>query len=249
MPYADNGDVRIHYEVVGSGPPLILQHGFTDSLATWYDIGYVEPLKRDYRLVLIDARGHGASEKPHNVDAYAMDRRVGDIVAVLDNLQISRAHYFGYSMGGWIGFGMGKYAPDRLNGLVIGAADPGPRKREGYPLLQPDTMRQGTAAIPPLWDAPLPPALRDRILANDIEAIRACRVDDPGYLDILPTMSMPCLLLAGEADRSYQATKAAAARMPGARFVSIPGLNHVETLFRSDLVVPYVVEFLRSACS
>jgi pimeloyl-ACP methyl ester carboxylesterase len=44
---------------------LVLQHGFTDSLETWYDLGYVEALKPQYRLILIDARGHGASDKPH----------------------------------------------------------------------------------------------------------------------------------------------------------------------------------------
>ena len=60
MPYANNQEVRIHYRVEGDGIPLVLQHGFSDSLESWYEMGYVEPLKHDYRLILIDARGHGA---------------------------------------------------------------------------------------------------------------------------------------------------------------------------------------------
>ncbi len=59
MPYVDNNGTRIHYHVEGEGPPLVLQHGFTSSLKNWYAYGYVEPLKKDYQLILIDARGHG----------------------------------------------------------------------------------------------------------------------------------------------------------------------------------------------
>src|SRR3954454_19587924 len=86
MPYASNGDIRIHYQIEGSGQALVLQHGFTDSLTSWYDAGYVDPLKHDYMLILIDARGHGDSDKPHNTAAYAMELRVADIVCVMNEL-------------------------------------------------------------------------------------------------------------------------------------------------------------------
>jgi pimeloyl-ACP methyl ester carboxylesterase len=247
MPYVSSEGVRIHYKVEGAGPPLVIQHGYTDRIETWYEVGYVETLKRDYRLILIDARGHGASGKPHDTEAYAMEKRVGDILAVLRELEVSRTHFFGYSMGGWIGFGMARYAPERLNALIIGGAAPSPRSREGSPLLQPHLMQQGAAAIPGIWDAPLSPALRDRLLANDIEAIRACRVDDPGFEDILPTMNMPCLLFAGDADAAYPKIKAAVTQMPNVTFFALPGLVHAEALFRSDLVLPHVTEFLRVA--
>jgi pimeloyl-ACP methyl ester carboxylesterase len=79
MPYADNGGVRIHYQVEGEGPALVLQHGFTESTVDWYESGYVKALRTDYRLILVDARGHGASDKPHDPDAYVLDRRVGTL--------------------------------------------------------------------------------------------------------------------------------------------------------------------------
>ncbi|MCH7787371.1 MAG: alpha/beta fold hydrolase, partial [Chloroflexi bacterium] len=63
MPYADNNGVKIHYEVEGEGPPLVLQHGFTRSLQGWRDNGYVTALKDDYKLIMVDSRGHGASDK------------------------------------------------------------------------------------------------------------------------------------------------------------------------------------------
>ena len=105
MPYADNEGVRIHYRTEGEGPPLLLHHWAVATMDNWDDFGYVAALKDDYRLVLLDARGHGGSDKPRAPEAYALEKRVGDIVAVLDDLGFAKAHYFGYSMGGWIGFG------------------------------------------------------------------------------------------------------------------------------------------------
>jgi pimeloyl-ACP methyl ester carboxylesterase len=99
MPYVPSHGVRIHYQIVGNGPPLLLQHGFTDSLESWYEFGYVPALRPQYRLILLDARGHGRSEKPHEAPAYELQLFVADILAVLDHLRIAKAHYWGYSMG------------------------------------------------------------------------------------------------------------------------------------------------------
>ena len=93
--YAVNNGVRIHYEIVGSGPPLILQHGFTQSAKDWYRAGYVDALKPHYQLILVDARGHGESDKPHDAAAYTLSSRVNDIVAVMDSVGILRADYWG----------------------------------------------------------------------------------------------------------------------------------------------------------
>jgi hypothetical protein len=90
VPYADNDGIRIHYEVEGVGPPLMLHHGFTISLEEWRRFGYVDALKSEYQVILIDARGHGASDKPHDPAAYEMARRAGDVVAVLDDLGSTR---------------------------------------------------------------------------------------------------------------------------------------------------------------
>ncbi|HKI64943.1 MAG TPA: alpha/beta fold hydrolase [Burkholderiales bacterium] len=88
MPYANNQGVRIHYRLEGEGPPLVLQHGYTQNLEHWYQCGYVDALKARYRLVLIDARGHGASDKPHERAAYAWPVGAMDVLAVLDALGI-----------------------------------------------------------------------------------------------------------------------------------------------------------------
>src|SRR5215470_19323943 len=114
MPYAVNQGVRIHYRVEGNGPPLVLQHGYTWSMAGWSRYGYLDALRAHHRLILVDSRGHGDSDKPHDPAAYELSLRVGDIVAVLDALDMPAASFWGYSMGGWYGFGLAKYAPERI---------------------------------------------------------------------------------------------------------------------------------------
>ena len=92
MPYASNEGVRIHYEVEGSGPPLFLHVGFLGTLEDWRreDTRYVEALRDAYRLVLLDPRGQGRSDAPHDPSAYTLDQRVGDVLAVLDAEGIER---------------------------------------------------------------------------------------------------------------------------------------------------------------
>ncbi len=88
MPYTNSQGVRIHYEVEGRGPSLVLMHGFSSNLKTWRFYGYVKDLKGDYRLILLDARGHGDSDKPHDPKAYGPEMRTDDVVAVLNDLGV-----------------------------------------------------------------------------------------------------------------------------------------------------------------
>jgi pimeloyl-ACP methyl ester carboxylesterase len=176
MPYVENGGVRIHYELEGDGPPLILQHGFTSSLQNWYAHGYVEGLQSAYRLVLIDARGHGLSDKPHDSAAYDLKLRVGDVTAVLDELDIARCHYLGYSMGGRIGFGIARYASERVYSLIIGGMHP--YNSGGNVPLQERTrlLEQGMEAYVANTESqsgPIDPDRRARLLANDPKALLA----------------------------------------------------------------------------
>jgi pimeloyl-ACP methyl ester carboxylesterase len=246
MPHAVNQGVRIHYRTEGEGQPLVLQHGFTDSLESWYDAGYVAALTPHFRLILIDARGHGLSDKPHQAHAYERERNVADITTVLDALDISRAHYFGYSMGGRIGFAIARYAPERVHSLIIGGGSPYPQSQAG-PDRMLEALKQGAEAIPSIWGAPVPPAVRARLVKNDAEALIACRISalqSPGFAEILPTMTMPCLLFAGEDDPIYEENKECAAAMPNVTFFSLPHLGHVDACLRSDLVLPHVTKFL-----
>ncbi len=244
MPYANNQGVRIHYQVTGEGPPLVLQHGFNASFKDWYEFGYVEKLRKEYRLILVDARGHGASDKPHEPEAYALEWLVSDITAVLDDLQVGKTHYWGYSMGGWIGFGMAKYAMPRLNSLIIGGAQPYGRSFAQVREILRNGIEAWMASVED-WGVYSPAALA-RMRNNDSLALLAIIQDRPDMSSVLPGMTMPCLLYAGSTDSQCDLAERCANQLPNATFVSFAGYNHFEIMPQSELVVPHVRKFLAS---
>jgi pimeloyl-ACP methyl ester carboxylesterase len=248
VPYASNAG--IYYEVTGAGPPLVLQHGFMCSLDEWDELGYVAALSAQYRLILIDARGHGGSDKPHDEASYTLDRRVGDVISVLDAVGVERAHFWGYSMGGHIGFGMAKYAPHRVHGLVIGGAHPYARDMAGIRAAIHGAMAAGggdaTVAVFEADAGPLPEGLKDRLRKADLQAFLAAAPDRPAVDDVLGTMMMPCCLYAGEADPVFDQVRSASEQIPDARFFSLPGLSHWKAIEERSAVLPRVVEFLEA---
>ncbi|HZZ90260.1 MAG TPA: alpha/beta hydrolase, partial [Caulobacteraceae bacterium] len=95
--------VRIHWMEAGGGVPIVLLHGYTSCCdAGWFANGIAAELARDHRVIGIDARGHGRSEKPHDPAKYPGDRMPADVIEVLDHLGVGKAHFHGYSMGGGI---------------------------------------------------------------------------------------------------------------------------------------------------
>jgi pimeloyl-ACP methyl ester carboxylesterase len=245
MAYASNQGVRIHYQVEGSGPPLVLQHGFVLNGEVWRQFGYVRGLRDDYQCILLDARGHGLSDKPHDPAAYTLQKRVEDVIAVLDALAIEKAHFFGYSVGGWIGFGMAKYAPERVDALLLGAAHPyADHTWDAFRHVDGTDPEAFIAALEVVVGQRVPPELKPRVLDNDLRALAAAAQERPALEDVLSTMTMPCLLLVGEDDARYAAVQECARQIALAKFVSLPGLNHATGLMRSDCMLPPVTKFL-----
>jgi pimeloyl-ACP methyl ester carboxylesterase len=245
MPYAYNQDVRIYYQIAGDGPALILHHESADSSAIWQDLGYCDALLPNYQLIRLDARGHGASDKPHEPAAYDLSCRVGDVIAVMDTLGLQRAHFFGYSMGGWVGFGLARYAPQRLLTLMIGGAHPYAERFDARRAV----MRKGRAAFLRALErsfgpALLTPAVQARLAANDFEALLALTQDRPDLSDVLPDMRMPCLLLAGQDDPRLSQVQACTQHIPDATLVVFPGCDHMATFAQREAVVEHVTAFL-----
>src|SRR6476646_2643416 len=194
MPDAHNGVIRIHYETEGAGPPLLLHHGSSGSGADWRDLGYVDALKHEYKLILIDARGAGASDKPHDAAAYDPALRASDVVAVLDDLGIRHTHYFGYSLGGWVGFLLAKYAPDRCTSLILGGAHPYDEDMQPVRDRMPKEMDAFMTAMEQAYGSHLTPAMHGRLRQSDLLAVEAMTQDRSSIADVLPGMKMPCFL-------------------------------------------------------
>ncbi len=258
VPYADHRGTRIRYEVEGDGPPLVLVHGFMSRLEDWSAYGYTADLAGDHRVIRFDARGHGGSDKPRGPEAYAPERLVGDVLAVLDDLGILKAGLMGYSLGGYIGSQILRYAPSRFTAVIIGAHDPCNawtdaereliRRREAdFRFVIQNGVEAYIESVERKAGRRIADAEREGLLAMDPEALSAFQtaiLRAEGVGDLLPSVRIPCLLYAGEADAWFERVRSAAGKIPGASFFSLPRLSHHEGFARSDLVLPPVRRFL-----
>ncbi|MFX0059190.1 MAG: alpha/beta fold hydrolase, partial [Candidatus Heimdallarchaeota archaeon] len=132
-----NEGVKIYYEIEGEGPPVIMIHGFAASIeANWKATNWVDVLKDDYKLILIDCRGHGKSDKPKDAAQYG-EKINDDIVKLLDHLSIEKANFFGYSMGARITTDILLQKQNRFISAIIG----------GFPLYYPKKRTKFIAKV------------------------------------------------------------------------------------------------------
>lgn len=255
MPFAVSTDgVRIFYTATGHEVPLVLSHGGTHTWESWQDLGYVDSLKDHFHLILIDSRGHGESDKPHDAAAYTMPQQVDDVVAVLDDMGIDRFHFWGYSIGAQISFHVAARLPERVQSFVAYGGHPYPPSPDDLASTGEvnATLQQGMQAWVDWMEAlgvftqyPNPAARRARLLDADAEAIIASNVayaDDPGIADALSRITMPGLLIAGQHDGVNDLARQAAKDLPVADFVSVGGFGHA--MVHAQTILPYVRAFL-----
>ena len=113
--FADIDGVRIHYQEKGTGTPLLLLHGFTSSTYSWKDV--FEPLSKTFRVIAVDFKGFGFSDKPDG--DYSRSAQAALIAHLLDYLKIDRAWLCGNSMGGEIALNVALINPQRIAGLIL----------------------------------------------------------------------------------------------------------------------------------
>lgn len=185
--YFDSNGVKIHYIVEGEGEPVLLIHGFSASIPTqWGMPGIIRNLSQKYKVIALDNRGHGMSEKPHDPALYG-DEMVMDAVRLLDHLKIEKAHVVGYSMGGFITMRLIVKHPERLLSASPCGAGWGQKDnpRMGSLLELADSLEQGKG-FAPLFNTLTPegqPKMSEQQLANmnrmmtsmnDVNALAAC---------------------------------------------------------------------------
>lgn len=236
--------VPIAYRVAGAGRSLVLLHGFTESSASWEEAGYVDRFVRSGRqVVLIDCRGHGGSGKPHEPAAYGSDKRARDVVAVLDALGIGAADLVGFSMGGLIALATALRFPAQVRRLIVIGAHPFAQDMAPYRLAVADGIERWLAFL----DAngvPLSRDTRQRLLANDIRALRACVACDRRDMSAaLARLRAPLLAIAGTRDPIFSDVRAFAERVDG-RFLAMEGRNHVTTFLAAGEIATAIERFL-----
>src|SRR3989339_1068148 len=133
MPYAITDDgVKLYFEETGSGKPVIFVHEFAGDHRSWEP--QIRHFARRYRSITFDARGYPPSDVPEAVSAYSQSRAADDIAAVLDHLDIGRAHVVGLSMGGFATLHFGFRHPARALSLTVAGCGYGtePSQREQF---------------------------------------------------------------------------------------------------------------------
>ena len=260
---------RYHIHEAGSGPPLLLLHGFSGSGADWAPL--LTALARDYRLLAPDLLGHGASAAPASPARYGMDRAAADLVALLDALDIARAHLLGYSMGGRLALYLACRYPQRWGALFLESSSPGLAAAEARDArvaadeaLADRIETEGVAAFVDAWErlplwasqAALPPrvaaAQRARRLTNRApglaNSLRGMGSGvQPSLWADLPQLDRPVQLLAGALDPKFAALAAEMAlRLPRATLHIQPGAGHnlhlEQPAFFADIVARWFGE-------
>jgi pimeloyl-ACP methyl ester carboxylesterase len=227
--------LRIHYQSFGAGRPIVLAHGWGSDLQHhWLATGWVEALSAIRRVIALDCRGHGRSDKPHDQTRYGYRDMSRDVLSVMDRLEIAKADFLGYSLGAFMGVCLLGDAGHRFSAMVLGGiGDETP------------SSSHACIGIAAALRAPHPDAIVDPLgraarafaaanPANDLEALAlsALQMWPEGYpLELggagLSAVDLPVLVVNGADDQPYvRSDERLVAAIPGARLARIPGADH-----------------------
>jgi pimeloyl-ACP methyl ester carboxylesterase len=115
--YADSNGVKIHYASLGTGPLIVMIHGFPDFWYTWRD--QMEVLSSQFQCVAIDQRGYNLSDKPQGVENYSVRFLVGDVAAVIKSLGRDKTIIVGHDWGGVVAWNFAMFHPEMTDKLII----------------------------------------------------------------------------------------------------------------------------------
>jgi len=211
-------------------PTVIVVHGFASSTRdTWVLTGWVRELTRaGYRVIGIDLRGHGRSDKPHESAAYAIRMLATDVETVMDTYLVEEAYYLGYSLGARVGWEVVRDLPHKIDRAVLGGVP------DGIPLdrLDVDQVRAYVENGEPVTDRTTQNyiALTERVPGNDLRALiglaegmRLTRTVDP---DPARAPERPILFATGAEDAVISGSRQLAEAAPHGTFFEIPGRHH-----------------------
>lgn len=258
--FFDSNGVHIHYVIAGDGEPLVLIHGFSGSAAAMSRVQ--KELAASYKVIALDCRGHGKSDKPHDPEQYGLQMSE-DIARLLNHLQIAQARIVGYSMGARIA---GRFLIDHpgqvvyavLGGAapeIAGTASPVAEVRRRTA----ESLEAGKGAGPLLEF--LSPVGEPRPDAKQIETLNRLllSINDPLALaaatrgmdrlavtaEALKANTRPVLAIVGSRDPNLQAVKALAVGMGHTEVVVIEGGSHLSVISQPSEFLADVSRFLR----
>src|SRR6202158_5845372 len=249
MPKIDRSGVEIYYEVHGSGPALLLTHGYSSTSAMWK--GQIEALSKHHKLVLCDIGGQAQSASPDNPAAYSEALTVADMAALLDAIGARTAIVGGLSLGGYMSLAFHRAHADRVRALLIIDTGPGFKKddaREAWNKRAHETgdrfEREGLAV--------LKSGSRQRSTVSHRDASGLARAArgmltqrDARVIESLPNIKVPSLVVVGADDAPFlAASDYMAAKIPEAKKVVIPAAGHAVNIDQPQAFIDAVLPFL-----
>lgn len=254
----DSNGVQIHYLDEGKGEPVVLIHGFVvNAQWQWGVPGIIRALAKDHRVIALDVRGHGRSDKPTDTKKYGTEM-VEDVVRLLDHLKIQKAHVVGYSMGAIIAGKLLATHPDRLLSATLGGAGVIPEEIKLPPFVEKlaDSLEHGEG-IGPLLTALTPPGkpeppkatiqLMSRVAVGERGKVLAAVARSWKTLAVpkeqLKANKVPTLALVGSDDPLKENFTLIKDDMANLKVIVIDGANHMNT-FRKPLFIQSLRKFL-----
>src|SRR5437588_532013 len=249
MPKLNRNGVNIHYEVHGSGPALLLTHGYSSTSAMWQ--GQFDALSKQHKLILWDMRGHGQSDYPDDPAAYSEALTVGDMAALLDKAGAGSAIVGGLSLGGYMSLAFYRAHPDRVRALLIIDTGPGFKKQEAREAWNKRAHDSGDRFDREGLEV-LKSGSRERsgVTHRDASGLaRAARgmltQRDARVIELLPDIKVPTLVVVGADDTPFlAASDYMAAKIPGARKIVIAAAGHAVNIDQPQAFIDAVLPFL-----
>jgi pimeloyl-ACP methyl ester carboxylesterase len=245
---------RIHYRFEGEkGAYLLLHHGLFGSQQDWYDAGYVDALRDEFRLIVMDARGHGRSDHPLLPEDYRLGAFADDVVAIMDELDIRNLHFLGYSLGALVGFELLLRHPERVRIVMLAGESPFVSEAllAEWSALAEAVPREGLRAVQERLLAGLRLAAAPQHPEEEGEQPAAVALlqglarevprPDEGRISV----NSPVALFAGEDDPALERMRDARRRIHRARFVSFPGQSHAGLFRQRELLIAEMLRLLR----
>jgi pimeloyl-ACP methyl ester carboxylesterase len=248
MAYLDRDGVRIYYEVHGTGPAILLSHGYSATCAMW--AGQVGPLSEKHTLILWDMRGHGNSDSPANPAEYSEALTTADMAALLDAAGAPTAVIGGLSLGGYMSLSFNVAYPQRVDALMLFDTGPGYRSdtgRAGWNKIAAQRAKElETKGLDALGASGEVAVSRHRSAQGLAHAARGMLAQTDGrVMASLPDIGVPTLVLVGALDEPFlAATDYMASKIPGATRVVIDGAGHASNIDKPREFNAAVKDFL-----
>ena len=250
MPKLNRDGVSIHYEIHGTGPAILLSHGYSATCRMWD--GQIAAFKDRHKVIVWDMRGHGESDYPTAAGAYSETLTVADMAAILDAAGETSAIVGGLSLGGYMTLAFHLRHPGRCRALMLFDTGPGFKKDEARETWNKRARDRGdnldARGLAALGASDEVRMSQHRSASGLAGAARGMLTqENDGAIRSLETIAVPTLVLAGANDTNFlAATDYMAAKIPGARKVIIPDAGHASNLHQPVAFNRAMEDFLSS---